>query len=293
MTNTQVQHIDMGAPDAAEHFAESIHETGFAVLRDPPVDGALLKRMADGWLAFFQSDDKFNYQFERRPDGEQHGYFSLSVSEIALGRSVKDIKEFFHAVPGSPMPEALRDDVLIYRAQALALGRTLLGWLQAALPADCLNDPDVDLAAALADAPSVLRLLHYPPLGGDEPTDSVRAAAHEDINFITLLPVSAQPGLQVRTRGGRWLDLYGESGEMIINTGDMLQEMTGGFLPSTTHRVINPPASEQNVSRISMPFFLAPHLDLRLSPRYTAGEYLFERLSAIDGSKPKTGTNAS
>ncbi|MEM1440449.1 MAG: 2OG-Fe(II) oxygenase family protein, partial [Pseudomonadota bacterium] len=99
-----------------------------------------------------------------------------------------------------------------------------------------------------------------------------------------LLPVAEAPGLQVRTRGGRWLDLHGRRGELIINTGDMLQEFTRGYLPSTTHRVVNPKATGDNRSRISMPFFIAPDASTRLSDRYTAGEYLAERLADISGS---------
>ncbi|MEL7296063.1 MAG: 2OG-Fe(II) oxygenase family protein [Pseudomonadota bacterium] len=285
MSNPTVKSVDMGASNAAEAFAQSIHETGFAVLREHPIERDLLARINDEWRAFFKTDEKYDYQFPRRPDGDQHGYFSLAVSERAVGHDVKDIKEFFHASPQSPMPAHLTDDIVRYRKQAIELGATLLGWLQDALPADCLFDPSVNLAEVLRDEPSVLRLLHYPPLAGDEPAGSVRAAAHEDINFITLLPVALEPGLQVLTKDGRWLDLHGESGEIIVNTGDMLQEMTGGYLPSTTHRVVNPGQSDDNISRISMPFFLAPELSLRLSPRYTAGEYLMERLAAIDGTQ--------
>ncbi|MGL1218103.1 hypothetical protein ACSTLO_00400, partial [Vibrio parahaemolyticus] len=40
---------------------------------------------------------------------------------------------------------------------------------------------------AIADGNSVLRLLHYPPIGPDAPEGAIRAGAHEDINLITLL----------------------------------------------------------------------------------------------------------
>lgn len=292
MTRPDIQHVDMRLDDADKKFAESIHQTGFAVLKNHPIDTQLLSRINDEWRDFFASDDKFNYQFPRRPDGDQHGYFSLDVSERAVGQEEKDIKEFFHAAPGSPMPDHLESDIIHYRQSALALARNLLDWLQAALPEACLFDEQVRLANTLRDEPSVLRILHYPPLKGTEPAGSVRAAAHEDINIITILPVALEPGLQVQTKEGDWLDLHGETGEIIINTGDMLQEMTGGFLPSTTHQVVNPVGSAGNISRISMPFFLAPELSLRLSERYTAGEYLSERLAEIDGQRD-TGAPAS
>jgi isopenicillin N synthase-like dioxygenase len=109
----------------------------------------------------------------------------------------------------------------------------------------------------------------------------VRAAAHEDINMLTVLPVSRQPGLQVLSRDGSWSDVPGGPGDVVINAGDMLQEATGRALPSTTHRVVNPDDATANVSRIAMPYFLAPDLELRLSERYTAGSYLRERLELL------------
>lgn len=284
MNTTQVQTVDFTSADAAQAFCDSIHHTGFAVLKNHPIPSGLLKRIYGGWLEFFAGDEKFDYHFDdREVDGPQHGYFSLAVSERAVGKAEKDIKEFFHAGPGGPMPPQLADDIIEYRRVALALARTLLGWFDTTLTREQLKNPDVRLADVLDDEPSLLRILHYPPLSGKEPSGSERAAAHEDINFITILPVSEQPGLQVKNRRGEWLDLQGRSGELIINTGDMLQELTGGYLPSTTHRVVNPPIDEHNVSRISLPFFLTPALDTRLSERYTAGEYLTERLTAIDG----------
>lgn len=80
---------------------------------------------------------------------------------------------------------------------------------------------------------------------------------------------------------GNWLDINGNRGELIINAGDMLCEATGGYFPSTTHRVIKPSADTDNVSRDAIPYFMAPRLDTVLSDRYTAGSYLSERLQAL------------
>ena len=125
--------------------------------------------------------------------------------------------------------------------------------------------------------------MHYPPLSGNEEANAERAAAHEDINVMTILPVAEQPGLQVRDKQGNWVDVASVRGELVVNSGDMLKEMTAGFYPSTTHRVVNPVdhGTFANVSRISIPFFLAPRPEVVLSDRYTAASYLEERLSLL------------
>ena len=129
---------------------------------------------------------------------------------------------------------------------------------------------------------SLLRILHYPPLSGGEHPLAVRAAPHEDINLITLLPVALQPGLQVKGTNGEWIDLDSIRGEIIVNTGDMLLEATERLL-SVDHAPRHQSAGcmAANVSRLSIPFFITPHAECVLSGRYTAGSYLDERLRLI------------
>jgi isopenicillin N synthase-like dioxygenase len=136
---------------------------------------------------------------------------------------------------------------------------------------------------------NLLRILHYPPLGLGSDAQritadgAVRAAAHEDINLITLLPAATYPGLQVKTKDGEWIwaDMNVPKDAIIVNAGDMLQEASGGYFKSTTHRVVNPTGLGATVSRYSMPMFIHPRPDVRLSDKYTAGEYLDERLKEL------------
>ena len=128
---------------------------------------------------------------------------------------------------------------------------------------------------------TLLRVLHYPPLDGSEEPDAIRAAAHEDINLLTILPAANEPGLQVKGSDGEWIDVPCDFGNLIVNIGDMLQEASGGYFPSTTHRVINPEGSDQTRSRISLPLFLHPRPDVVLSDRHSADSYLKERLREL------------
>ena len=104
---------------------------------------------------------------------------------------------------------------------------------------------------------SILRLLHYPPIPAD--AEGVRAGAHEDINLITLLLGAEEAGLQLLDRNGQWLAINPPEGALVVNVGDMLQRLTNNVLPSTTHRVVNPPPERRGFSRYSMPFFLHPN----------------------------------
>jgi len=273
--------VDMHSAEAERAFIETLRHTGFAVLRNPPLDARRLQRMAREWRAFFLADERWDYLAETVASGNTSGYIPPDVSETAVGHTRKDLKEFFHIVPGTRMPDALRADAFAHLEEARLLGRRLLDWVDlhcgAWLPATMRGQ----LAESLSPDDSLLRMLHYPPLAGDEPADAVRAAAHEDINLLTLLPVASEPGLQVLGRDGQWHDVPGEPGDVIINSGDMLQEASDRRLPSTTHRVVNPGDDRSNRSRVSMPYFLAPRLDLRLSERHTAGSYLRERLDAL------------
>jgi isopenicillin N synthase-like dioxygenase len=124
----------------------------------------------------------------------------------------------------------------------------------------------------------------------------VRAGAHEDINVITLLLGAEEAGLEVLDRDGRWLPINAPQGAVVCNIGDMLQRLTNHVLPSTTHRVVNPPPERRGVSRYSTPFFLhfEPDYVIRTLPscvdrrrpdRYpepiTADEFLKQRLREI------------
>ncbi len=126
---------------------------------------------------------------------------------------------------------------------------------------------------------TTLGVLHYPPIPENQPV--FRAAPHEDINLLTLLPAADGPGLELKLPKGEWISVPHHPRQLIVNIGDMLQEATGGYLPSTTHRVATPDASHQSASRISLPLFLHPRPDVVLSDRYSAHEYFCQRLNEL------------
>jgi isopenicillin N synthase-like dioxygenase len=275
----KLETVDYQAADAAEQFVTSLRETGFGVLKNHPIPQQLVESIYENWYQFFMSEKKNDYQFNVET---QDGYFPPTVSEVAKGHSVKDIKEYFHVYPWGQIPPELRAQILDYYDKANSFAKELLGWVEAHAPVEVQEKFSIALSEMInGSEKTLLRVLHYPPMTGDEEPGAIRAAAHEDINLLTVLPAANEPGLQVLSKEGQWLDVPCDFGNLIINIGDMLQEASGGYFPSTTHRVINPTGEKQETSRISLPLFLHPKPDVVLSEKYTANSYLMERLREL------------
>ncbi len=268
--------VDFQSPTAAQDFVKSLRETGFGVLKNHPIRQQLVSDIYAEWQTFFDSDTKFDYRYNV---GTQDGFFPPDVSETAKGHSKKDIKEYFHYYPWGQCPEQHKAKLAQYYSEANTLAEQLLGWIETHTPADIAQHYSQPLSGMIENSDqTLLRVLHYPPLKGDEELGAIRAGAHEDINLITILPAANEPGLQVKSKDGTWLDVPCDFGNLIVNIGDMLQEASGGYFPSTSHRVINPDGTDKTKSRISLPLFLHPRPDVVLSERHTAGSYLRERL---------------
>ncbi|MCL1079131.1 isopenicillin N synthase family oxygenase [Parashewanella spongiae] len=271
--------IDYLAKDASKQFVESLHQTGFSVLRNHPISQELVETIYSEWQEFFNSEEKHDFKFNV---STQDGFFPASVSETAKGNSVKDIKEYYHYYPWGQIPKSLEENIVKYYQLANSFASELLCWIEEHSPAEVAAHYSIALSEMIKDSDStLLRILHYPPMTGNEESGAIRAAAHEDINLITVLPAANEPGLQVKDKDGTWLDVPSDFGNIIINIGDMLQETTNGYFPSTSHRVINPEGMDKTKARISLPLFLHPKPDVVLSERYTAHEYLQERLKEL------------
>ncbi|QDP02377.1 isopenicillin N synthase family dioxygenase [Thalassotalea sp. PS06] len=274
-----MQVVDYQHPDAAEQFVASLRETGFGVLKNHPIQQQLVESIYSNWQEFFDSEEKHQFAFDPQ---KQDGYFSPQISETAKGHKEKDIKEYFHVYPWGRIPAQLKEEILDYYQKASSLAEELLDWVEQHSPEDVSKLYHEPLSNMIKDTPNtLLRVLHYPPLQGDEEPGAIRAAAHEDINLLTILPAANEPGLQVQLQSGAWMDVPSDFGNLIINIGDMLQEASGGYFPSTSHRVINPEGTDMRKSRISLPLFLHPRSEVVLSERHTQASYLLERLREL------------
>lgn len=286
----------------------SFERFGFAIVSDHGVPGDLIARAWTMTTAFFALPEQTKRGYFVPEGGGARGYTPFRT-EIAKGATQVDLKEFWHVgrelarghrfedqMPPNlwpDRPEGFRETFIELFAAFDAAGDRLL----AAIARHLGLAPDW-FDHAVRDGNSVLRLLHYPPIPADAP--GVRAGAHEDINLITLLLGAEEAGLELLDRSvggeGRWLAITPPEGAMVVNVGDMLQRLTNHVLPSTTHRVVNPPPARRGRSRYSMPFFLHPAPDFVIETlpstitaehpnRYpapiTAHDYLHERLVEI------------
>jgi len=165
--------------------------------------------------------------------------------------------------------------------QLTEFATTLLSWIEDSAPKSISSLFSIPLNDMIVNSQfNLFRIIHYPPMTGHEDASSIRAAAHEDINLLTVLVAGSEPGLQVLDENGEWLDVTTDKNTIIINSGDMLKMASENYYPSTTHRVVNPDPSI-NVSRYSMPLFLHPRDEVTLNKEHTAGSYLNERLREI------------
>ncbi|KAK3243894.1 hypothetical protein CYMTET_37866 [Cymbomonas tetramitiformis] len=286
---SKLQCVDFHDPQAPETFAKSLKETGFAVLVTHPLTPGLVDDVYAEWREFLtqcadpdRPDLRENYLYDSET---QAGYFPMDISETAKGSTQKDLKQFFQLYfPNGSYPDEVSDKARQLFHEMHSLGRTLLQWIDDGMDEKVKAGLPCDLADALSYENTMLRILHYPSYREEEkPKGAVRAAAHEDINLITVLPSGSSRGLQVWSKEDEcWYEVPCHTQSIVVNIGDMLQEMTGGDYVATTHRVVKLDDEVGGTDRMSCPCFLHPHADVYLSDKYpTSRKFLLERLSEL------------
>jgi len=282
-------------------IGKAYEEIGFVALKGHFLSDELVENLYSEVKKLFELPIETKLKYEIPGIGGQRGYVSFG-KESAKGRTTGDLKEFWHVgqyVENDPKLEAeypanVTVDELpkfneVTRETYKMLEKTGVYVLRAL--ALFLGLDEFYFDKYVKNGNSILRPIHYPPIT-EEPKDAVRAAAHGDINLITLLMGAQGKGLQVQNHNGEWIDAIAGDDELIINVGDMLSRHTNNRLKSTIHQVVNPPRELWGTSRYSVPFFMHPVSDMPLNclencidennPKQfediTAGEFLKERL---------------
>jgi isopenicillin N synthase-like dioxygenase len=280
-------------------------EFGFCCISHHGVSRELIDGAYDAFKRFFALPAETKMKYHVPGSGGARGYTPFKV-ETAKDSQYPDLKEFWHVgrelPPGSKYademaPNLWPSEVSGFKEYGYGLYQALdaLGTRVLRALALHIHLPENWFEDKTNFGNSILRPIHYPPIT-EANVPNVRAGAHEDINFITLLVGASTAGLEVLTREGEWLPITTEGDAIVVNIGDMLQRLTNHVYPSTTHRVVNPPGDAARKPRYSVPFFLHPNPDVVLDPlpqcisadnprRYdtpiTAHEYLQERLREI------------
>jgi isopenicillin N synthase-like dioxygenase len=288
-------------------LGDGFKNIGFVAIKNHGLTDAMTKKLYHSVQQFFALPEATKLKYEIPGIGGQRGY-TAKGKEHAKGRSIGDLKEFYHVgqeIPAaelsrlnypqntfpSEVPEFAIATVTAYRtleATGIQILRAIALYLQ-------LEENYFDRQVKLGN--SILRPIHYFPLNNPQaiPVDAVRAAAHGDINLITLLMGASAAGLEILRQDGKWIPVTALPEQIVVNVGDMLERLTNKKLKSTIHRVVNPPEELWNTSRYSIPFFMHPvsEMDLSCLPNciddqhpqqfadITAGEFLSQRLREI------------
>ena len=294
-----------GNPDSKKKFitdlGKGFSEIGFIALKGHLLNDTVKESLYDEVKNFFNLSNEIKSKYIISGLASQRGFTPFG-KEHAKGRNVGDLKEFWHfgqyvknepelenKYPKNVMVDELEEFNSVGQKTYELLeetGRHVLGAI-----ACYLNLDETYFDKHIFNGNSILRAIHYPPIT-QEPNKAERAAAHGDINLITLLMGAQGKGLQVLSNNGEWVDAIAEDDEIIVNIGDMLSRHTNNKLKSTIHRVVNPPKDLWNSSRYSIPFFLHPRLEMPLdciescvdenNPKgfenTTAGDFLYQRL---------------
>ncbi|QVL54239.1 MAG: isopenicillin N synthase family oxygenase [Cyanobium sp. M30B3] len=262
--------------------------TGFVLTRcDLPAD---LLDEAYGLLgAFFALDEPRKRAFARPEACGQTGYTGTLV-ETAAGESRADWKEMLNWAAPLPAHHPLRRRFpLLYPEQLLP--EAAVPGITAVLERFHASVADLQrrflrviatglgvhvdfFDAVVRDAPTLTRAIHYPPMAAAPVGGHLWAAAHGDINLITALPRATAPGLQVLVEGS-WVDAVAPEGQVIINSGLMLERLSNGRIPTGWHRVVAPAGSSG--ARLSVVQFCHPTPSTVLNPL----------ASCIDGENPQ------
>ena len=294
-----------GDPARKEKFVKEIgaafEDIGFVALSGHFLSDELVGNLYAEIKKFFQLPEEVKEKYEIEGIGGQRGYTSFG-KEHAKGKKEGDLKEFWHfgqyvennpkleaEYPANVTVEELPKFNEVGKETYKMLEKTAQYVLRALALHLGLEETYFD--DYIKNGNSILRPIHYPPITS-EPKNAVRAAAHGDINLITLLMGAHGKGLQVQNHEGEWVDAIAKPDQLMINVGDMLSRLSNNKLKSTIHQVVNPPRELWGTSRYSIPFFMHPVSDMPLNclencidedhPKgfedTTAGEYLHERL---------------
>jgi len=300
-----IRRFDTDKDAFVAELGAAYREWGFCGISGHGLSSDALAHAYDAFKQFFALPTETKLKYHLKGTGGARGYTPFGI-ETAKDSKYPDLKEFWHIGRELPAgskyaevmpPNVWPEEVPNFKQYGYGLYEALDALGTRVLQALALHIklPQDFFADKTNNGNSILRPIHYPPITAPD-IPNVRAGAHEDINFITLLVGASAAGLEVLSHKGEWVPFTAEADTIVVNIGDMLQRLTNHVYPSTTHRVVNPPGEAARSPRYSVPFFLHPNPDYLIETlpscissenpnRYptpiTAHDYLMERLREI------------
>ncbi|MEM9796371.1 MAG: 2-oxoglutarate and iron-dependent oxygenase domain-containing protein [Pseudomonadota bacterium] len=283
-------------------LGQAVRETGFFLLANPSVPGALRAEVFAQADAFFGLPEAEKAKLSILDTPHFRGWAKPGDESLDETAPEVDTKQSFNigydlppddprVINGDPFrgvnrwPDlpGFRETMLTYYDAALAQGVAI----HRAFALD-LGLAEDHFDRLFDDPLAALRLLHYPPATGAE--GEIGAGAHTDYGAITLLMTDGEAGLQVKPRGGDWTDVPHVPGAYVVNIGDCLMRWTNDLYVSTPHRVLRPKRQRRSVA-----FFVEANPDTIVAalpgtgdPKYPpirAADYLQSRLDATYAPK--------
>ena len=283
----------------------ALADYGFFAVADHGVPASVTKSAYETARELFHLSPSVKAAYNDPKRKGQRGYTGFGT-EHAKDSKAPDLKEFWqvgrpdvpddHPVHAPYGPNVWPAEVPGFGPALVELYRHLdrIGGVLLEAAAEFIGEPPGLFRDMARESDTIVRVLYYPPVGNNAPPGAVRSAAHEDINLITLLSAATAEGLELLRRDGTWMPIHTGFDTIVVDAGDMLQNVTNGLYKSTTHRVVNP--KDTSSERFSMPCFIHARRDVDLTPlpscvaktggtrKYdalTAGEYLDRRLREI------------
>ena len=235
------------APATLDQLARAAHDF-FAMPEAEKMKIAMAKG-GRAWRGFFPVGGELT---SGKPDIKEGLYFGEE-----LGPDDPRVRAGLPLHGGNLFPEsapALREAVTAFMRGAEQSAHAIMEGVALSLGLDAQY-----FRRTYTSQPTLLfRIFHYPASRAGE---GWGVGEHTDYGLLTLLAQDDIGGLQVRTPQG-WIDAPPIPGALVVNIGDMLDRLTGGYYRSTPHRVLN----SSGRSRLSFPFFFDPGFDARIVP---------------------------
>jgi isopenicillin N synthase-like dioxygenase len=272
--------VDLRRDDAVDALRKACEEIGFFTVVGHGVSPAAIAQVADASRRFFDQGADAKERFAgpgtvvglpvyRPLRSERLGATGDGVDQADLKESL----DWGPSLAGVDWPAGLQRPYIAYLREMHVLARRLRGVI-----AQALGHPDEWFEERFDELSSSLRVINYPEPDAPPEPGQLRAGAHRDYGFLTILRSDDAPGgLEVQTVAGEWIQVTPTPDAFVCNIGDLLADLTEGAWTSTLHRVAVPPAGAHGARRQSIVFFHNPGDD-------AAQAYILRKAAAALGT---------